>query len=463
MKCLIYSPQIESAWLNQALPGVFPLLLKLVNKPLIEYYFEFCHQLGIKDVRVVVGESHPEFQRDYNSGTPWGLNLSHNLAKPDDAIRRVLVKNSAFVTSDDLLVINGFFFINFALSSSGYKFFDTSNDLVIKQDHSELILIKKKESMAGFDPTKIPEFDDPELSITPLKSVQKYFHLCMDILQNRPDDFTLPGYNNAHGEYVGKSIVIHGSANAVKNVMIGDNVRIQNRVLYGPNTILGNNVIIDSFSTIKNSIIYDKTYIGVDLEITDKIVYKNKLIDIKSGTFMDITDKIFAAELHQHLFRSFFHRLVHNTIAVSMLLLYLPGYLLFLLLHPLAHFKQNRDEFYLNRKGRSKKLSFWIPSKKNILTSVFQIFSLHKYPLLWQVLAGNILLVGNKLLPKSTRSHKIIDELSDYQPGMFDNSSTLPAPENDDQFIINELAYDSNVSLMQDLQILFKSTFNYMG
>ncbi|MDY6915125.1 MAG: sugar phosphate nucleotidyltransferase, partial [Candidatus Cloacimonadota bacterium] len=110
MRCLIYSPDSHNSWMKDYFPDVNPYFLKLLNKPLLEYYIDFCVINGITEIRIVLNNSSRALEDYFEDGTQWGVHISYNLSKPQDTLHNVLIKNSNFCKEDKLFIIQGFQF-----------------------------------------------------------------------------------------------------------------------------------------------------------------------------------------------------------------------------------------------------------------------------------------------------------------------------------------------------------------
>ncbi len=108
---------------------------------------------------------------------------------------------------------------------------------------------------------------------------------------NNDEDFYLNGFEKGKSGRIGKQTSIAKSAIRQEFSNIGNNVKIFENVKIEQNAIVGDNCIIDANTIIKNSIIMDNTYIGSDLEIVDKIVFGNNLIDPKFGEKIQMSDE----------------------------------------------------------------------------------------------------------------------------------------------------------------------------
>ena len=67
-------------------------------------------------------------------------------------------------------------------------------------------------------------------------------------------------------------------------ILAGDDCRFGALTTIGPNAVIANHVIIDAYSELTDCLVLDDTYIGRNLEIRNKIVSGNRIIDPSDGT-----------------------------------------------------------------------------------------------------------------------------------------------------------------------------------
>jgi len=461
MKCLIYCLPEQTKWLKEYFSDVQPYFLRILNKPLLEYYIDFCTLIGISETRVIINHSNTDLESYFGDGTQWGINLSYGLVKPDDSLNKIFLKNSSFCKDSDLLIIFGYDFLHYQKDKKTYTFLSKINsDRKITKEDSAIYLLKKETNKFNIDLDKIPEFNKPGFFFTPINNIQAYYALSINLIRDHQTDFVLPGYSNENGVFLGKNVVYPKSVETEKPLMLGDNVQIKADCKIGPDTIIGNNVIVDFSTTIIKSIIYDLCYIGSDLEIIDKIIHKRKVIDPFTGEFTQIVDDFLVSDIQKNIMTKSFRRFVHSTIALFLMIIGAIPYLFFLGLRRLGHLRRSRRLCYLTLNGDSKKLYYWRVMTPNFLSTLFFRLSLNKYPLYKNVLKKDIFLVGNRILPQSSGALMHLNKLPSYQPGAFDYSAMVSSKPSEFEIDINELYYCNNYSLKLDLKIFFRALFN---
>jgi hypothetical protein len=441
-------------------PDIHPYFLKILNKPLLEYYIDFCVINNITDIRVVINNSSRNLEEYFEDGTQWGVKLSYNLAKPEDSLKKVLLKNSSFCKDEKLFIIQGYQFLHYHKDKKQYNLLQADEDVKIGDAENGLFLLNGKDSILKSKLAEIEECENPEVGITQLNGIKKYFALSINLLKEHNQEYVLPGYNNDKDEFIGKNVICANFKELKKPIMIGDNVQIKQRANVGPNVILGNNVIIDNGTKVEQSIIYDLSYIGSDLEIIDKIIYKKRLIDPFSGEFTQIVDNFLVSDIQENLVQRFFKKLLNGVVAFVLAIIFLVPYLLFWLIHRLGRLRSKKQDFYIKNTGKTKSYTVWKVAKPNFISTLFFRFSLNKYPLLWAVVKGDIYLVGNHLIPKCRPGLIKMNHLPSYQPGIFDYSDMLHTKVTDFEYELNELYYCNNSSFWLDFKIFFRAIFN---
>lgn len=92
------------------------------------------------------------------------------------------------------------------------------------------------------------------------------------------------------GVWVGLNYSIHPTVKIAAPVYIGDNSYIGREVELGSGTVIGSNVVVDDEATITNSTILSETYIGQLLNIQNRIVCPTSISDPESGETTAVVD-----------------------------------------------------------------------------------------------------------------------------------------------------------------------------
>ncbi len=115
-------------------------------------------------------------------------------------------------------------------------------------------------------------------------------------------------------------------------VMIGENSEIRKNVLIKSPVVIGKNVVIDEGTTISNSLILDDTYIGKNLEVIDSIIYKNLCINTTQDFGIYVTDSFIISPINKSRLKDkikgMTYRIFDFVIALIGLIIFLPLMLL---------------------------------------------------------------------------------------------------------------------------------------
>ncbi len=452
MRCLIYAKSIDSLWLQEYLPGVEPYLLKIVNKPLLEYYLDLVSLLKIQEVRIVSDSSIKVIESYFKDGAKWGLDISYALARPNDDLQSVYLKNYSFCKESEMLLWDGFFFVQYDRSTA-LESFDYSHGLHCQGENRRLVYLPKGKKLKDMD--GVPEEGSACMLIREIHSVMDYYSLSLDILMKRNQYYVLPGYSNEKDIFLGQNFVYPHAAHVEAPIMIGNSVRLSKHARVGPNSILGDNVIIDENSSVQNSIVYDNTYIGSDLDIENKIVYKNHLICGLTGQSILIEERGLISGAEVGIVISYFNRLIQFLMTVLIIgVQIIPWLVLYL---PFSLFIKELKRGHVISKNMLIK-QYHDPEKLccSLWGRILLRLSLDKHIQLWSVIFGKQYLVGNHLFPNTVANRSLIGELPVYNPGVFSLVESVDAGDYDIPSFY-ELEYISNVSTRFNLKILARS------
>ncbi len=451
MRCLIYAKSIDSTWVKDYFPEVDRYLLKLVNKPLLEYYIDFASILKITSIRIVSDTSIKEIENHFKDGARWGLDISYSLARPEDSLKSVYLKNMSFCREEDLVILDGFFFIVYDHNNL-ISYFEESKIITCNDTNKHLIYLSKDTPFK-----EIPQlncYHDKSISVQEISSILDYYSLSMEILKNKNKSYVLPGYSNEQDAFYGVNFIFPHTSRVNKPLMIGNNVRFRNNTSVGPAAIIGNNVIIDENTTITESIVYEDTYVSSDLELSGKIIYKNHLISGLTGDSILLTDNILVSQIEMGIMTSFFNRFVQWMISLVLITVLLLPWLFLYLPYRIWGGKQGSD-FIVNKNLGVQ--SFIDPEKMK--KSKWGQFLLHlqldKFGLLLLVLNARLLLVGNQIFRNNTRNRKLVNDLPVYTPGVYSLFESIDV-EHGNVEIFYELEYINNFSTIYNLKILMR-------
>lgn len=460
MKCLIYAKLENSTWVNDCFNKINPYLIQVVNKPLLEYFIDFCSTLGIADIRIVSNNSTDKIHQYFTDGKKWGVDISYNIAKPEDSIKNIILKNYSFCKNEDVLIFNDFFFLEYDINKLQNQKAEILEKLKeVKGYYLQFLSksgsYKKLNTVKSNETVKLPT---ASCGVRVLESVMDYFSLSMEILKDKSNQYVLPGYSIEPHTFMGKNVSYPKSVSVTPPIMIGDNVNLGEMVEIEQNTIIGNNIIIDTLTNIENSIIYSDSFIGTDLEIKNKIVYRNKLISAETGeTLVMDDDDYLISGINKEYHISKFEMLIQYMMALGLILVQTVPFIIFAPFILLVSFKHNFKRKYFINSDQKSRAFFSLDSHRELfLVKLLMKFSLDKYPYLFGVLTGKISLIGNKLLTQTNQHSYLIKTLPVYSPGVFSYAESLNLYESENEEI-HELYYITNQTFWKNIRILVKT------
>jgi len=451
MKCIINSSEELNLWTNKFFPDIKPYLLKILNKPLIEYYIDLCVLLEIKDIRIVSDSSEVELNEYLTDGTPWGVNITYSLSKQGDSLIDIVNKNKGFINNEKLLILNNLIFINYDKRESDYQLMKTcTNTKVFDDKLGGLYVISKHDSL---DFAKMEQYSYKDISVQLINSIQNYFDISINLLKHYTKNYAIPGYSSEDNIFIGQNVEITRMTQLQTPSSIGNNVRLHDAVI-GPFAIVGSNTFIDKMSKIENAIVYDNTYIGTGIEIVNKIIFKKMIIDPKTGETLDVPDEFIISKIKEKMFSEMTGKAFFWILALIITVLQFPFYFLLI---PFTSSSHNKQLCVISiDPAKEETLDFIVKKKNSFINSLFFKLSLYKFPLLLHVLTGKIFLTGNTPLKKE--NSELIKDMTNYRPAVFTINEMLN-DDNKDPFIkdINELFYSNNLSFKLNIKILIKT------
>jgi NDP-sugar pyrophosphorylase family protein len=226
---------------------------------------------------------------------------------------------------------------------------------------------------------------------------------------------SIEGQQIAPGIWVGHNHIIHPSARLAAPICIGEGCRIGYGVELGPEVVIGSSVVIDDDATIFQSTVLDRTYVGQLVNINNRVIYKTTLIDVQTSESTQVIDPFLLAETRVAAGSGRFRRGLNVLGALALLLVTLPLTLLIGLAVALT--SGGRVFARSPRVGSVAGMESSQPIVRTFDLMAFRIlgsngtmsrvgrwlhhWELDRIPELWNVLRGDLELVGVKpLLPE---------------------------------------------------------------
>ena len=213
----------------------------------------------------------------------------------------------------------------------------------------------------------------------------------------------------APGIWIGPNSIVHPSARLTAPLFIGTGCRIGRNTELGPETIIGSGVVIDEGVTIQQSTVLPHTYIGQFLHLSQRIAQRAELIDITTGTNVQIADPWLLTAVNPALPGSLLRNLVERSVALLLLIAIAPlllvmGLALWLTTGgPILTRSQRFGQLPLV-KGNPQLIKLYhfrtrsADQSRPLLGACLEACEFQRLPELWNVVRGDIGLIGVKPL-----------------------------------------------------------------
>ena len=456
MKCIINCSAASADWVREYFPQTHPYMLKIANKPLLEYYIDFCSLMGVHQIRLIMEEPDVSIDRYFMGGAQWNMEISYGFTRSCDDLDDIIEKNRNFIGGSNLLLLSDYIFLRYDKEVNYHNTLRrTSSWKLVSDDGGGMRYLHADDVGKKIASLELEQYKTGRIDLVKIDSIKKYYHINMILLYETANDYILPCYNNEEGFYIGHNVSMDRHCMVKKPTMLGDNIQLEDFSSVGPGAIIGSNVMISSGTTVENSIIYECSYLGEHLEFRNKIVHKNKVINPLTGESIELVDDFLLSEVNTDFLATGVKLMRCKALALFLYILMLPFYLIGRLCCGVK--KQNRT-FYLDRVKQVVELPCFTVPKDGMRQRLFFKFSLDKVPLLAKTISGKLHLIGNSPCPEDESFHDMVLDLPWYRPAVFSYSEMLGHENYQDfEHIIHELFYCHHETPWLNIKIIIKS------
>jgi NDP-sugar pyrophosphorylase family protein len=290
----------------------------------------------------------------------------------------------------------------------------------------------------------------------------------------------LPGRQVAPGIWIGRNAAIHPTVRLAPPVCLGDDCQVGRNVDLGPEVVIGSNVVVDDEATICHSTVLDQTYVGRLVNIDERIVDRGTLVDVNTGEVSQVVDGFLLGETTAASISSILQRVRDFCLASLLMVLTLPAWLALLLANTVL--AGGKPLCRVQRVGRSPDRgavagqatrASGAPAVGTLRLTQFRTqrsdravpgfgrwlrrWELYRLPEMWDVLAGNLALVGVQPLTEAEAA-QITEEWQQKRyegPAGFSGPWYVQAPPNDlDAAVIADTYYVATRTGREDWRLL---------
>jgi NDP-sugar pyrophosphorylase family protein len=291
----------------------------------------------------------------------------------------------------------------------------------------------------------------------------------------RPD-IPLRARQVARGIWVGRNTLIHPTARLSAPVFVGENSFIGREVALGPEAMVGANALVDDGATVAYSTVLDHTYVGQFVNVHKSVASAGLLVDVETGESTQVVDQFLLGEARTGGADSFVQRLPERVVAFGMLLggaplLGLAGFLALIatgkVLTRVQRFGRQVGNPGPTGEVQLRKLDLWRFSTRRAngrsprLVQWLERGELHRLPELWNVVFGDLRLIGVKSLSLE-ETGKMIEKWqqkrNEYAPG-FSGLWYLQTTANSplDEILITDAYYVATRNWREDIRIFWQT------
>jgi len=347
-------------------------LLPVVNKPVVEHLIELLVRHGVKEILLVLKHMPYETEQYFGDGSRWGARLSYSLLTRYRGIADALGRMESSRLEGPLICLPGDLVTDLDLCGfmdarcRGPGSIVSARPVALSSDPGlsgarageaegldacPLFLSGEAlPSLSALGAPGTPGFPGEGVSVYPISCGYERIRSPADLVRvNRRvieggfRGILLPGKEIEPGIRVGRHCRMHPRARLEAPVLIGSHCDIQGGSVVGPGSVVGDHVIVDERASIEDSVVLDRTYVGVHARIQNALVRKNWMLQTPTMLEVYLADDLILGDLEKGTLSTQAGRLLNLFLALGLLVLTSPLWVVFLLYHFLLPSKKVLD------------------------------------------------------------------------------------------------------------------------
>lgn len=335
-------------------PGIAPLndrypapLLPLVDRPFIQHVIEFFANQGVTQFDFVLSHFPEKLEHYLGDGQRWGARFTYHLARDASRPYRLLkALHLESEASEPILFGHADRLPALSLAKARTAAAETLPLLVgwresdnrpcrwtgwallsavqVAELPSEANEKKLTDHLTADGESSWFEIGRP-LTMTNFAEILSSHQA---VLGKEFSGTLLGGREIEPGIWLSRNVVLHPTALVFPPVYLGENCQVGRGVKLGPHAVVGHDCLLDEQSTVTQAVIFPGSYIGAGLELAEVLVDKNRLVNVRHGAAVTITDDFILGSMSERHLRRGLMRFVSQVMGVVAFVLASPALLL---------------------------------------------------------------------------------------------------------------------------------------
>lgn len=273
MNAIIFPYTGDFEWCGQFFPRRSLCSLPLAGKPFAIHLLDLCSMLNTSQVRIMDYAPDHQFGRELQSRAPyWPLQVRYGGEALCPGLGRLCRRHAALLDEGDAVIFRGPVMPRVAAAR---ELLEDLTPCSTGDDGCDGIFLWRGRRLLRCN-APFARFD----------SLQAYFDLNFAILEN-PMWCNLPGYSGEDGVCIGMDVAIKQDCVIKAPVLLGDRTCLERGCTLRNGAIIGDSSLLDSGTVIDHTLVMDCTFVGSRMEFCNKIVSRERIIDVGNGVYVD--------------------------------------------------------------------------------------------------------------------------------------------------------------------------------
>lgn len=283
-------------------------MLPLVDRPFIQHIIEFLVEEGVNRFEFILSHFPEQIEKYLGDGSRWGssfqFHLTRNPAYPYETLKTL----DYGVYGEQILIVHADRLPKITLSrlrefsepvavlepgpSEGKQWSGWA--LVSKELIGAVSADLDEEGFAGLlcnasKSTEVASVETPML--LDIRTYEGILNAHQRVLSKEFQGLILNGKEVEDGVWLSRNVSLHPTTKVLPPVYVGENCQIEAGTQLGPHATISHNCVVANGCTVTNAIVFSGSYVGEGLELDEVLVDKNRLINVRLGVAVSLSDQ----------------------------------------------------------------------------------------------------------------------------------------------------------------------------